>query len=108
MSLKNLDHKNRWRNKTVAFRVSPEEDAQIETFVKLSGLTKQDYITRRLICKDVVVHGNPRVYKALRDQLSAVLSELRRIDAGNGIDDELLDTIQMIASIMDGMKEVSQ
>ena len=108
MSLKNLDHKNRWRNKTVAFRVSPGEDAQIETFVKLSGLTKQDYITRRLICKDVVVQGNPRVYKALRDQLSAVLSELRRIDAGNGIDDELLDTIQMIASIMDGMKEVSQ
>ena len=108
MSLKNLDHKNRWRNKTIAFRVSPEEDAQIETFVKLSGLTKQDYITRRLICKDVVVQGNPRVYKALRDQLSAVLSELRRIDAGNGIDDELLDTIQMIASIMDGMKEVSQ
>ena len=108
MSLKNLDHKNRWRNKTVAFRVSPEEDAQIETFVKLSGLTKQDYITRRLICKDVVVQGNPRVYKALRDQLSAVLSELRRIDAGNGIDDELLDTIQMIASIMDGMTEVSQ
>ena len=108
MSLKNLDHKNRWRNKTVAFRVSPEEDAQIETFVKLSGLTKQDYITRRLMCKDVVVQGNPRVYKALRDQLSTVLSELRRIDAGNGIDDELLDTIQMIASIMDGMKEVSQ
>ena len=59
MSLKNLDSHNRWRNKTVAFRVSPEEDAQIETFVKLSGLTKQDYITRRLTCKDVVVQGNP-------------------------------------------------
>ena len=44
-------------NKTVAFRVSPEEDMQIETFVKLSGLTKQDYITRRLTCKDVVVQG---------------------------------------------------
>ena len=45
MSLKNRDNHNRWRNKTVAFRVSPEEDAQIETFVKLSGLTKQDYNT---------------------------------------------------------------
>lgn len=71
MSLKNRDNHNRWRNKTVAFRVSPEEDVQIETFVKLSGLTKQDYITRRLTCKDVVVQGNPRVYKALRDQLGA-------------------------------------
>ena len=42
MSLKNRDNHNRWRNKTVAFWVSPEEDRQIETFVKLSGLTKQD------------------------------------------------------------------
>lgn len=108
MSLKNCDNKNRWRSKTIGFRVSPEEDEQINRYVKLSGLTKQDYITRRLTCKKVVIQGNPRVFKALRDQLAAVLNELRRIDAGNGIDDELLDTIQMIASIMDGMKEVSQ
>ena len=105
MSLKNRDNHNRWRNKTVAFRVSPEEDAQIETFVKLSGLTKQDYITRRLICKDVMVQGNPRVYKALRDQLAAVLDELRRIETGGSVSDELLDVIEMIAAIMDGMKE---
>ena len=105
MSLKNRDNHNRWRNKTVAFRVSPEEDTQIEAFVKLSGLTKQDYITRRLICKNVVVQGNPRVYKALRDQLAAVLDELRRIEAGDSVSDELLDVIEMIAAIMDGMKE---
>ena len=105
MSAKNLDKHNRWRNKTVAFRVSPEEDAQIETAVKLTGLTKQDYIIRRLLCRDVVVQGNPRVYKALRDQLAAVLDELRRIEAGQGVNDELLDTIQMIATIMNGMQE---
>ena len=105
MSLKNMDNKNRWRSKTVGFRVSPEEDAQIETAVRLSGLTKQDYITRRLLCRDVVVQGNPRVYKALRDRFDAVLGELRRIEAGAGVDDELLDTIELIAAIMDGMKE---
>ena len=105
MSAKNLDNHNRWRNKTVAFRVSPEEDAQIETFVKLSGLTKQDYIIRRLAEKDVVVQGNPRVYKALRNQFTAVLDELQRIEAGVCLDDELLDTINLIARIMDGMKE---
>ena len=105
MSAKNLDNHNRWRNKTVAFRVSPEEDAQIEIAVKLSGLTKQDYITKRLLCRDVVVQGNPRVYKALRDQLAAVLDELRRIEDGGEASDELLDTIHMIAAIMVGMKE---
>ena len=37
MSVKNLDRHNRWRNKTVAFRVSPDEDREIETAVRLSG-----------------------------------------------------------------------
>ena len=87
MSTKNLDKHNRWRSKTVAFRVSEEEDQLLETFVKISGLTKQDYITSRLLCKDVVVQGNPRVFKALRDQFAAVLEELRRIEAGAGVDD---------------------
>lgn len=105
MSLKCLDKKNRWRNKTVAFRVSPEEDAQIETAVRLSGLTKQDYIIRRLQDRDVVVQGNPRVYKALRNELAAVLAELQRIGAGEGVDDELLDTINLIITTLDGMKE---
>jgi hypothetical protein len=105
MSAKSRDEHNRWRNKTVAFRVSPEEDTKIETAVKLSGLTKQDYITRRLLCQDVVVQGNPKVYKALREQFSAVLDELRRIEAGSGVDDELLDNIELIAVIMGGMKE---
>ena len=105
MSAKNFDNHNRWRNKTVAFRVSAEEDLQLETYVSMSGLTKQDYITRRLLCKDVVVQGNPRVFKALRNQFNAVLEELRHIEAGAGVDDELMDTIQMMAAIMDGMKE---
>ena len=108
MSLKNRDDHNRWRNKTVAFRVSPEEDKQIETYVRLSGLTKQDYITRRLTHRDIVVQGNPRVFKALRNQLADVLSELQRIEAGNGVNDELLDLIEMIADILGGLKEESE
>ena len=108
MSLKNRDDHNRWRNKTVAFRVSPEEDKQIETYVRLSGLTKQDYITRRLTHRDIVVQGNPRVFKALRNQLADVLTELQRIEAGGEVNDELLDLIEMIADILGGMKEESE
>ena len=105
MSAKNLDNHNRWRNKTIAFRVSPEENEQIEIAVRLSGLTKQDYITRRLLDRAVVVQGNPRVYKALRDQLAAVLGELRRIEAGGSVGDELLATIDLISVTLGGMKE---
>ena len=104
MSAKNKDDKNRWRNITVGFRVSPEESEQINKAVRLSGLSKQDYITRRLLCQDVVVQGNPRVYKALRNELATVLTELQRIEAGNSIDDELLNVIELIAIILGGLK----
>lgn len=108
MSAKKRDNHNRWRSKTIGFRVSPEENEQIEIAVQLSGLTKQDYITRRLLCQDVVVQGNPRVYKALRNQLAAVLTELERIEAGGGVDDELLDTIELITVILGEMKGEAQ
>ena len=104
MSAKNLDNCNRWRNKTVAFRVSPEENEQIDKAVRLSGLTKQDYITRRLLCRDVVVQGNPRVFKALHKELAAVLTELQRIEAGEKIKDELLNVIELITVILGGLK----
>jgi len=105
MSLKVYDGQGRWRNKTVAFRISPEEDEQLEIAVRLSGLTKQDYIIRRLQDRSVVVQGNPRVHKALRNQLAAVLEELQRIESGKQIDDDLIDTIQRITATMDGLKE---
>ena len=105
MSAKALDAHGRWRNITVAFRVSPEEDSQIETLVGLSGLTKQNYIMSRLLHRDVVVKGNPRVYKALRDTMGEVLTELRRIEAGEKADQELLALIDTIAAIMGGLKE---
>ena len=108
MSAKNRDNKNRWRNVTVGFRVSPEESEQIDRVVRLSGLTKQDYITRRLLCQDVVVQGNPRVYKALCNELAAILAELQRIEAGGGVNDELLDTIELITVILGGLKGESQ
>ena len=101
---KNLDYKGRWRNKTVAFRVSEEEAKLIDKCVALSGLTKQDYIIRRLQCREVVVQGTPRVYKALRNQMADIYEELKRLESGSEANDELLYTIQMIAEIMNGLK----
>ena len=105
---KNLDYKGRWRNKTVAFRVSEEEAKLINDLVALSGLTKQDYIIRRLQCRDVVVQGNPRVYKALRNQMADIFEELKRLERCSEANDELLYTIQLIAETMNGLKGESE
>ena len=101
---KNLDNNGRWRSRAVSFRVSEEEAKLIDQCVALSGLTKQDYIIRRLQCRDVVVQGNPRVYKALRNQMADIYEELKRLERCSEANDELLYTIQMIAEIMNGLK----
>lgn len=88
----------------MGFRVSPEENKRINKAVSLSGLPKQEYCYRRCLNQDVVVQGNPRVYKALKQELAAVLTELQRIEAGNGVDDELLDVIELISVILGGLK----
>ena len=104
MSAKNRDNKNRWRNITVGFRVSPEENELINKAVALSGLPKQEYCYRRCLNQDVVVQGNPRVYKALKLDLDSVLTELNRIEAGNSVDEELMNVIELISIILGGLK----
>ena len=105
MSAKCLDQQGRWRNKVVAFRMSPEENELLETAVRLSGLTKQEYIIRRLQEKEIVVTGNPRVYKALKNELAKVLNELKSLKKGENVSEDLLEVIRLITVTMDGMKD---
>ena len=58
----------------------------------------------RLLNREVVVQGNPKVYKALRNALGTVLFELRRIENGEKIDEDLLTLIDQIANILNEMK----
>ena len=105
MSAKNVDDHSRFRNITVAFRVSPEQSEALNKAVALSGLTKQEYCYRRCMERDIVVQGNPRVYKALRNELAAVHDELQRIEDAGGVTDELRELIALIAVTLDGMKQ---
>ena len=41
---KKLDKRGRWRNKATSFMMSPEERADLDVRVSLSGLTKQEYM----------------------------------------------------------------
>ena len=105
MSAKNRDEHNRWRNITVGFRVSPEENEQLNIAVALSGLPKQEYCYRRCMNRDIIVQGNPRVYKALKDQLVNVLAELQRIASAGEMREELFENITLITKTLNEMKE---
>ena len=88
--------------------MSKGEAMLLDNLVSLSGLTKQDYIIKRLFCKDVVVVGNTRVYKALKSHMEQLCIELKKLSTTQEIDDVTLSTIQFINQILQGMKEENQ
>ncbi len=104
MTQRRTDSRNRWRNKVVSFRMSPQEADLLDMFVKISGLSKQDYITSRVLQRRITVNGNPRTYKALKDLLTQVLYELRRLEAVTPDNDELILLTDRINTTLYGFK----
>ena len=101
------NHKDIWNGKydDTFNKMSPEEREDLDTRVRLSGLTKQEYMVRRLLERDVVVQPSSRIFKALRDQMTEILEELKRIESGASVDDELLATIKTVAETYNGLEE---
>lgn len=103
MSAKNCDKHNRFRDRTIGFQVSSEEDHQINIVIELSGMTKQDYIVSKLLDRTIYVQGNCKIHRAVYDKLNEVLVELQRIESGETVCDELMSNIELIAGIVDNL-----
>lgn len=106
MSEKNRDDKNRWRNVTIAFRMSPEENEELNNRVKLSGFrTKQDYIIQSVLHQKVVAMSNPLMLVQFRKNLQQIERELERIEKASDMDGELLTPIRSMLEILEEFKE---
>ena len=105
MSKKNCDKKGRFRSLTIGFRVSPEENEMINRYVELSGLTKQDYLIKNMLHKEIVVMGNPKVYKALQKNLNRIYEEQKRIENISQIDEENQAFMKYVFEIVNGMNK---
>lgn len=103
MSAKARDGQGRWRCKTIGVRVSPEENTEINALASLSGMTKQDYCISRMLQRDVVVVGNPRVHKALNNQMVQLCQEFERLCNVNEVSAEALHVLECLAKIYDGL-----
>ena len=106
MAQKNRDHHGRWRARTIAFRVSDKENAQIDRLAHMMGVTKQQYLTDNMLHHTIVVQGNPRVHKALRGEMRAIAEELKRLACASDVDDDFLSIVRTALAIYDGLKEV--
>ena len=105
MSAKSLDKKGRWRSKTIAFRLSPEENDLLNKMVKLSGLTKQEYIASNMFNQTIVINGNPRVFIELKKQLESICKELKRIKESSELDFEFIQYSKYVFDLLERMSE---
>ena len=103
MSEKCYDGHGRWRSKTIAFRISPEEDEEINQIVELTGLTKQDYITANMMRHQLRIIPNPRVHKALKTYFVSVVEQLQRIEKAGELTDEFVTVLRFALTIYAGL-----
>ena len=103
-SYQKIKGKNRWRNKNVGFRCSPEEGIEIDKRWKMCGFcTKQDYILECLLHPYLIARGNPMMLISIRKELKEISVELSRIDDASEIDEELFTPIRTMLTL-----EISQ
>lgn len=106
MSEKNRDDKNRWRNITVAFRMSPEENEELTQRVKMSGCrTRQEYIIQSVLHQKLVAIGNPLMLVSFRQNLQHIEAELERLQKAGDMDPELLTPIRTMLEILEAFRE---
>lgn len=106
MSEKNRDDKNRWRNVTVAFRMSPEENEELTQRVKMCGYrTRQEYIIQSVLHQKIVATGNPLMLVSFGQNLQHIEAELERLQNAGDMDAELLTPIRTMLEILEAFRE---
>ena len=97
MRAKAPDGAGRVRPVTIGFRVTREQNAEIDELVAISGMTKQDYIVSRLTERSVIVKPNARVQQALARRMDRIYAELRRVERADDMPANLRASIATIA-----------
>lgn len=97
-------NENRARPVTVGFRVSKELNETINLLAAASGMTKQDYIVSKLLDKEITVKPCPSMHAALREELREVCRQLNRLRKGESPSEHLLETCDVLAEIIMGLR----
>ena len=106
MSQKNKDDHNRLRSRTIAFRMSPEEEAELNDRVKLLGYrTKQDYLIYAVLHNEVNAVGNALMLVQFRKDLREILTELKRLNSVSEMDEELMTPVRTMLEILRAFQE---
>ena len=102
MSARNNDNKDRFRSVTIGFRISPEEAYALDLKVNTSGMTKQDYCTKKVLDEEITVHPNIRVQTYICRYLTELTEQLKRLESIEKNND-VLENIKYLLKLIDKM-----
>ncbi len=106
MSRKNRDDRGRLRSRTIAFRMSPEEEAQLNDRVKLLGYrTKQDYLIYAVLHNEVQAVGDAQMLVQFRSDLRSILEQLQRLADTSEIHEELMTPVSTMLEILEAFQD---
>lgn len=98
--------KNRFRNKTVAFRMSSDEVSKLNARVKVSGLPKGEFMINILLNGQISL----RVGKYQSDRLSIELRRLRETMESymsNELCEETLNELKVCKALLDELLKLT-
>lgn len=96
--------KNRVRNSTVSFRVSPEERIQLEARIIVSGMPKGEYFIQSLLHQNLCIS----VGKYQSDRLSLEFKKLREaLEKADNIAD-MTETVKTCIALLDEVQKITK
>ncbi|MEG0900442.1 MAG: mobilization protein, partial [Oscillospiraceae bacterium] len=63
-----------------------------------------DYIIDRLNNKEIIVNPNPRVFKALKNEIVALTEELKRLSEVSEDSEELMEMTRVVVGMVDEIR----
>lgn len=96
-------NERRKRNKTIAFRATPEENDAVTLLAEAAGMTKQEYIMSKLTDTTVVIRPSTRTIRALKRELAKTCSELERIRKADDMGEELERRVELLLDMVQGL-----
>lgn len=102
---KQIYDKNRKAPITIAFRTSIKDKERIFEKIKLSGLSRQEYMTKAILDEPIKVIATRKVIDYCKEELICIQKELERI---NSFNDLAIENIEKLENILEVIKAANK
>jgi len=85
--------------------MSPEERAELEQRILLSGMKKQDYMIQSSLGQKIEIIANRKMLMNIQNRMDEIETELKRVTSADALDMEKLAGLKMIAELFQAVNE---